>query len=428
MKKRILLIGLTLLTSLTLASCGDPSYPFLNTLVEKHTVTFFDVNGNVLLEEEVYNHQNYVYNGEIPTKESTNIYSYTFSGWDESLDNITKDTEFKPLFNETKRTYKVTFLNDDNTILWETTVQAGESVEYDESTHTIPSRLPDETNTWEWAGTWHIEDNNGVSGSTMDYVISDLVLKPDFKASTIQYTVRFFDDSGNNILYETVVDAGSYVTYEGPIPTKDDELSSDGETKTVYTFAGWDKTLAETLITADTNFVAQFESETLPSDRAVVRDFILDNYNSSYDKDTYNYVLLANNYYLGYSNSRRDFNLRVEKDAFSILLIDNHVYTPKITLSISFDYNDLKDSTVVGNFEYFINEEIGSINTRFNVSSYGEPPMITAPKNLDHDGAENNQALASYIPYSDNELNYAISMLSMNAATYFANNSLPYLY
>lgn len=427
--KKLGLIALTLGLSLTLASCQEASYPFLNTLVKKYNLTFLDNDGSILLEDTIYEHQNYTYSGTIPTKEDTSTHSYTFSGRDKSLDDITNDTTFRPLFNETRRSYTVRFLNDDNSLLWETTVEAESSVTYNSSIHPIPSRLPDETTSWEWTGGWIIEDNEGVSGSSLDNVISNLTLKPDFKPSTIKYIVRYYDEDQTTILYETEVDAGSYAKYEGRTPTKPDELSSDGETKTVYTFSGWDKSEATTQILDDTNFIAQYESRELPSDRTTVREYILSHYNPSYDSDSYNYVLLTNNYYLGYSRTNRDFSLRVEKDAFSQLLIDNHIVVPKISLTISFDYNELKNNGgVVGNFTYFINEEIGEITTRFNVSSYGEPPMLTAPKNLDHDGASDNELLASYIPYSDNELNYAVSMLSMNAATYFETNSLPYVY
>ena len=428
--KKISLIALALGSILTLASCSEACYPFLNALVKKYRVTFLDNDGKtVLLEDTVFEHQNYTYNGETPTKEETSTHSYTFSGWDNSLDDITRDTIFRPIFNETRRTYTVKFLNDDNSLLWETTVEAEGSVTYNSSLHPIPSRLPDETTSWEWTGGWIIEDNEGVNGSSLDNVISNLTLKPDFKPSTIKYVVRYYDEDETTILYETEVDAGSYAKYEGPTPTKEDELSSNGETKTVYTFKGWDKSEATTQILSDTNFIAQYESEELPSDRTTVREYILSHYNPNYDKDGYNYVLLSNNYYLGYSKTNRDFSLRVEKEAFSYLLIDNHRVIPSISLTISFDYNELKENGgVVGNFIYHISDELGDINTRFNVSSYGEPPMLSAPKNLDHDGVENNETLSKYIANSDNELSYALSMLSMNAATYFDTNSLPYIY
>ena len=115
--KKLGLIALTLGLSLTLASCQEASYPFLNTLVKKYNLTFLDNDGSILLEDTIYEHQNYTYSGTIPTKEDTSTHSYTFSGWDKSLDDITNDTTFRPLFNETRRSYTVRFLNDDNSLL-----------------------------------------------------------------------------------------------------------------------------------------------------------------------------------------------------------------------------------------------------------------------------------------------------------------------
>lgn len=65
-------------------------------------VTFVDDSGNTLYTTYIKSGTSAVYNGSTPTKPSTAEYSYTFSGWDKSLDNITGDTTIKALFSENK--------------------------------------------------------------------------------------------------------------------------------------------------------------------------------------------------------------------------------------------------------------------------------------------------------------------------------------
>lgn len=60
----------------------------------------------------------------------------------------------------------------------------------------------------------------------------EAVLSKNLLGSTKEYTVTFYDENGN-FLYTTKVDEGSYVDYDGELPTKAETPGSK------YTFVGW---------------------------------------------------------------------------------------------------------------------------------------------------------------------------------------------
>ena len=69
-------------------------------LTPTYKVTFKNYDGSVLLEVTVKEGEMATYTGETPTKASNEKYSYEFSGWDKSFENITEDTVVTALFTE----------------------------------------------------------------------------------------------------------------------------------------------------------------------------------------------------------------------------------------------------------------------------------------------------------------------------------------
>ena len=69
--------------------------------------------------------------GKVPThadavKKATAEFTYTFTGWDKTLVAVTGDAIYVATFNETKNSYKITWLMDDGSLLDETFVEYGE--------------------------------------------------------------------------------------------------------------------------------------------------------------------------------------------------------------------------------------------------------------------------------------------------------------
>ena len=91
-----------------------------------YTVTFINDSGEILeVDENVPYGTIPSYDGAVPTKEATKQYTYKFAGWDKDItqpvtDNITYVATYLPIVNK----YKVTFVDEDESILKDATEYA----------------------------------------------------------------------------------------------------------------------------------------------------------------------------------------------------------------------------------------------------------------------------------------------------------------
>jgi len=102
-------------------------------------VTFKNWNGDVLYTSNVASGENAKYRGETPQHAKDRSYTYTFTGWDKPLDNITADTVFTAQYKKADIYYKLSFKNWDGTVLASSTVKAGTTASYNGPTPTKPS-------------------------------------------------------------------------------------------------------------------------------------------------------------------------------------------------------------------------------------------------------------------------------------------------
>ncbi len=229
--------------------------------VEKHTVIF--KNGETQLKSvEMEEGSVVAYNGALPSKASTEQYSYTFSGWslqdggsvvDISTITVDGDKTFYAVFAETLREYTVTWDIDGKTT--NVTVKYGETPEYQDVTPTKPT-VGDTSYTFKgWATTLSgdvLAELPTVTGNVTYYAIFDKVTKQT------KFTVTW--KNGDTVL-KTDVDVEYEATpiYTGVTPSK--EMTTEVE----YVFAGWassvggDKLTSLPLVTADTTYYAVFE-------------------------------------------------------------------------------------------------------------------------------------------------------------------------
>ena len=68
-----------------------------------------------------------------PTREADAEYTYTFAGWTPELEAVTKDATYQASYKAEKNSYKVTWLDEDGSLLREDTVKYGEMPEYGEN-------------------------------------------------------------------------------------------------------------------------------------------------------------------------------------------------------------------------------------------------------------------------------------------------------
>jgi len=210
---------------------------FIST-VNKYTVTFKNHDGTTLETKSVDYGSAVTYSGATPTKKADAQYTYTFSGWDKALTNITANTVITARFTSTVNKYTVTFKNHDGTVLETKSVDYGSTVTYSGAT---PTRQADVQYTYTFLG-WD---------KALSNITENTVITAKFTSTINKYTVTFKNHDGTTLETKSV-DYGSAVTYSGATPTK------KADVQYTYTFSGWDKALSN--ITENTVITAKFTS------------------------------------------------------------------------------------------------------------------------------------------------------------------------
>ena len=132
-----------------------------------HTITWKNDDGTVINTTTVED-------GIVPThadavKASTAEYDYTFAGWTPTVVAATADAEYTATFTPVKRSYTITWLNDDDSVIDTTTVEYGET-----PTHADATKAPSGCTAYTFAGwTPSIEAVTGEATYKASYTLSD---------------------------------------------------------------------------------------------------------------------------------------------------------------------------------------------------------------------------------------------------------------
>ena len=182
----------------------------------KYNIKF--VNGSITLQEGLVEYgQLPTYEGETPTKNSTDEWDYTFIGWDKSFTQVTGDETYTALFTSTKRRYTVTWKNGDD-VLYSEKVEYGVTPSYTGITPTKSSTVQ--------------YDFEFVGWGTVVSVTGDVNYTAQFNNITRKYTYTFFKEDGINTYKVVEADYGTAIVAPSN-PTK------SGSLRNTYTFAGW---------------------------------------------------------------------------------------------------------------------------------------------------------------------------------------------
>jgi hypothetical protein len=142
--------------------------------------------------------------------------------------------------------YNVQFVDWDATMLLTQTVEEGKDAEY---TGATPTRANDETSQYAFIG-W----DASLTAVNADTVYHAMYSKTAYTPEAVIYEVTFLNYDGT-VMATSKVKAGEKATYAGTTPTRTmDEAFT-------YTFKGWNYDLATKVITQDTTFVAQFNTQ-----------------------------------------------------------------------------------------------------------------------------------------------------------------------
>ena len=105
-------------------------------------------SGNTKVGEETYYKGDTPgYKGKKPEKASDAEYEYVFTGWDKELKPLTGDMTYNAVFKKTKRSYAITWKNDDGTVIDVTRAEYGTIPK-----HAAPSGKNDKQYTYTFSG------------------------------------------------------------------------------------------------------------------------------------------------------------------------------------------------------------------------------------------------------------------------------------
>ena len=216
---------------------GEATYnaEFDSTL-RSYKITF--KNGEQVLKEETVNYGVLpTPPADMPTKEADAQYTYTFKGWDKTVEKVTGEATYNAEFNSTLRSYKITFKNGEQ-VLKEETVNYG----------TLPA-APTETPTKEADAqyTYTFKDWD----KEIAEVTGEATYNAEFTPTLRSYKIIF--KNGEQVLKEETVDYGTLPAAPETNPTK----GYDSENH--YSFKGWDKTIEK--VTGEAVYNAQFNAE-----------------------------------------------------------------------------------------------------------------------------------------------------------------------
>ena len=187
---------------------------------------------------------------QAPTREPDATYLYTFSGWNQSLENLTTDTTVTASYTSVQY-YTATFKDADNNTLYAEKVAMNSRVldPITEGWISTPTKTPEPTYNYIYKG-W----NTALSQN----LTANVTYTAQFKTDRT-FTVVFVDYDGTTVLdTQQVLDeeAALNPVTSGRIPTPARAPTAQYE----YTWSGWNKTFAS--ITADTTATATYTRQT----------------------------------------------------------------------------------------------------------------------------------------------------------------------
>ena len=171
-----------------------------------------------------------------PAKPATDEYVYTFAGWSPAITSVTGNQTYTATYTSTKQKYIITWLEEDDTQIEQTTVEYGET-----PTHAAPTKLSTAEYTYTFAG-WEPE---------IVSVTGDATYKAKFNSVKNRYEITWQNIDGAELIKDSV-EYGALPDYTGVDPTKPATIEYN------YIFDGWTPEVVP--VTGDAIYTAHFDS------------------------------------------------------------------------------------------------------------------------------------------------------------------------
>ncbi|MDD4070044.1 MAG: dockerin type I repeat-containing protein, partial [Candidatus Izemoplasmatales bacterium] len=201
-----------------------------------YTVNFYNaINGIISTQTVEYGYD--ALEPEIPSKDMTSKYYYTFDHWSESFVAVSSNLDIYPIYTESVREFEVNFIDGDGVVIDTQMVEYGKSaLAPDEAFKTHTDEIYYIFNGWD---------------NTFSSITTDMDIHAVFTEVDRYYTVSFLDMYGNTINTQTI----EYLKdAEDPIKEMP-VIVIDGSY--VNAVVGWDKTFSS--ITSDLVVNAVYE-------------------------------------------------------------------------------------------------------------------------------------------------------------------------
>ena len=222
---------------------GNATYKAAYTgTVNQYTVTFSDENGTVLSSAK-YDYGTAaadITKPADPAKAADAQYTYTFSGWDPAVAEVTGNAAYKATYTGTVNKYTVTFKDADGTVLSTAEYEYGTKAA-DIEQPADPTKAADARYTYKFAG-W----DRAVADVTQDATYT-----ATYSSTVNKYTVTFKDEDGtvlSSVAYDYGTAAANIVIPQAP--------AKDADAQYTYSFKGWDHEIAD--VTADVTYKATY--------------------------------------------------------------------------------------------------------------------------------------------------------------------------
>ncbi len=214
-------------------------------ILNQYTYTFLDEDGTVLKQTTVDYGTVIVAPSIDPTKAADVAYTYTFASYGGYTDGmaVTGDATFTAQYDAILNKYTYTFVNEDGTILKQTTAEYGTAI-------VTPTEKPIKPATVKYSYTFA-----GFEGYTNGMVVTgDVTFTAKYDATINQYTYVFLDEDGTTVLETATANYGSSIPAPSTPPTK------SATAQYTYTFAGYERYTSGMTLTGDITFRATYSS------------------------------------------------------------------------------------------------------------------------------------------------------------------------
>ena len=195
-------------------------YAVFESIKNEYTVTW--KNEDVVLEIDTGVQYGSIpsYDGKEPVKAADARYTYTFSGWSPSVNNVTGDIIYVAQFEEKINTYTITWKNGENVLEIDKNIPYGSTPVYNGET---PTKSSTDALNFTFSG-W---------SPSIECVTGNMTYVAQFEDSVNKHLVRFIDEDGVTELGRVLVAHGETAVYPNSLPTKESTVD------TVYSFEKW---------------------------------------------------------------------------------------------------------------------------------------------------------------------------------------------